>query len=133
MALPGHTAVAALYRSDITYRGGNRTGVGIDAVVAHQADDCFAKCSSKFGLESTGCAFGLIGAGTEFPWVGLIGWAICEIVASWDYDDCVSACPQPAGGAGNQGTGNCRPGQRCCERNTAGACTLCIPARASCP
>jgi hypothetical protein len=47
-------------------------------------------------------------------------------------------CAIVGGGGGGSGGGgggprDCPPGRRCCERDLAGRCTLCIPNNAQCP
>jgi hypothetical protein len=122
MAIPGYSAEASLYKTTRLYRG--YSGVaGVDAgpnVVAQQID-CSLGCALKWQACNIGCA---VGSGPFLP--------LCLAGCGVQFALCLNSCPSN-GGPPPPPPGDCPRGQRCCERDVNGQCTLCVPAGAQCP
>ena len=156
MSIPTFAAEASLYKSTRLYRGyGGRTRLDTASNVVAAASDCEIAC----GVADATCLAACTASGPFTP----LCWAGCQVATVLCLSRCQggggdpSCCPPgttcSCGGHCFSGlcTGICLPpgaacppppppppigcevGEKCCERDEDGNCTLCIPHNQGCP
>ena len=123
MSLPSFAAEASVYRTSRSYRGSSgRTAdnAGQRTVVGQQFGFL-----SLFSCQAS-CFWGW------FPCMAICSFSPssghCELVCRLEHEWCLNRCE-----AGGPSPGECPRGQRCCERDESGRCTICVPSGAECP
>lgn len=154
MSIPRFTAEASLYRSDSHYLVNAYGAAPVDGStsVIPQADCPWWKF---FGctVAIAGCTAGCIASSVGFPVClglclgagGSVGCVACAGLSSADETTATQAALSVSGGGSSGGLSvptsppsrpvghsGCGFNEKCCERDTEGNCTICIPKFAQC-